>query len=220
MTITQKGKDILRDLAGQQAEIAALSAHKEKAELWRRLNQLEPTRPLVWMKEICWHEMNVDDELTLRTTDTWSRQMERQLRRVLYRWRHMPGDMVVNDYISSPLAIHSTGFGIGEDVDIVKTDEASSVVSRHFHPQICEPADIEKIKIPQVTHDEAASEENYQRMVEIFGDILPVRKVGKKGTWFAPWDELIRWWGVSEAMMDLVLRPQMVNDIISHLVDA
>jgi hypothetical protein len=57
-------------------------------------------------------------------------------------------------------------------------------------------------------------------MCEIFGDIMRVEKVGIKGTWFAPWDELIRWWGVTEAMMDLILRPQMVNDIMTRLVDA
>ena len=44
-------------------------------------------------------------------------------------------------------------------------------------------------------------------MGDVFGDILPVRKVGSKGHWFAPWDELIRWWGVEDAMRDLVDRP-------------
>ena len=73
--------------------------------------------------------------------------------------------------------------------------------------------------MPQVTHDQEATEGNYQKMCEVFGDIMPVRIVGLKGTWFAPWDELIRWWGVQDAMVDLVARPQMVNDIMSHLVD-
>ena len=57
-------------------------------------------------------------------------------------------------------------------------------------------------------------------MREIFGGILPVVKVGKKGTWFAPWDELIRWWGVEDAMRDLVDRPEMVHAAMARLVDA
>jgi hypothetical protein len=126
----------------------------------------------------------------------------------------------VDDYLSSPLAVHSTGLGIAEDVDIVRTDETSSVVSRRFHRQIVEPEDIYKIERPRVTHDQEASEENYRRMGDVFGDLMPVRKVGIKGTWFAPWDELIRWWGLEEAMLDMVERPQMVNQAISHLVDA
>ena len=218
--ISRHDRDVLRRLVAQQAEIAALPVHVEKAELWRKLNDLEPVRPLVWINEIPWHEMNVDDELTLQCTDDWARQVETGLRRTLYQWHHMPGDMVVDDYVPCLKVIHSTGFGISEDVDIVRTDDASGVVSRHFHRQIVEPQDLTKIKTPVVTYDEAVTQEYYQALHDAVGDILPIKLVGKKGTWFAPWDELIRWWGVQEAMMDLVLRPQMVNDIMSHLVDA
>ena len=174
---------------------------------------------MVWINEIPWNEMNVDDELTLRCEDAWAREIELRLRLLLYQWRHMPADMIVDDSIACPVIIHSTGFGLREDVDIVKTDDTNDVVSRHFHPHIVNPADIEKIKMPVVTHDREQTEQNYAAMCDIFGDILPVVKVGKKGTWFAPWDELIRWWGVQEAMRDLVDRPEMVEAAISRLVD-
>jgi hypothetical protein len=213
-------RDVLRRLGEARADIAALPIHREKAELWRRLNDLEPVRPMVWINEIPWHEMNVNDELTLQTTHPWAQQVETRLRRELYQWRHMPCDMIVGEAIASPLAIHSTGFGLTEDVHVVKTDEANAVVSREFHPLIVEPEDIEKIRMPEVTHDEAASEATYATMCEIFGDLMPVEKVGFKGRWFAPWDLLIRWWGVEEAMMDLVLRPDMVNAAVARLVDA
>ncbi len=219
MALSRTDSDILRTLARQAAEIAALPVHGQKARLWRDLNDLKPTRPLVWINEVCWNEMNVNDELTVRCEDPWARGQEYNLRLLLYQWNHFPGDMIVDDYFSSPLAVWDTGLGISEKVDIARTDPTSGVVSRHFHLQITEPGDIEKIKMPTVHYDEAATEANYQQMCEVLADIMPVRKVGIKGTWFAPWDELIRWWGVQEAMMDLVLRPQMVNDIMSHLVD-
>ena len=38
--------DVLRKLGEAQAQIAALPIQKEKAELWRKLNDLEPVRPL------------------------------------------------------------------------------------------------------------------------------------------------------------------------------
>ena len=59
-------RDRLRRLAGELAAIAALPAHKEKARLWQKLNDRESVRPMVWINEICWNEMNVGDELTLR----------------------------------------------------------------------------------------------------------------------------------------------------------
>ncbi|MBN1642055.1 MAG: hypothetical protein JXA09_12540 [Anaerolineae bacterium] len=218
--ISTHDRSVLRRLVAQRARIAALPVHAERAELWRGLNDLERVRPMVWIDEIPWHEMNVDDELTLQCTGGWARHVELGLRRTLYQWRHMPCDMIVDGYVPCPKVIHSTGFGIAEDVDIVRTDDANTVVSRRFHRQIAAPEDIHKIKMPVVTYDEPETMARYSALSDAVGDILPVRLTGVKGSWFAPWDELIRWWGVEEAMIDLVLRPQMVNDIMSHLVDA
>jgi len=218
VSISASDRESLRGLAGQIAEIGALPVQQEKAELWRRLNRLEPVRPMVWVNEICWHEMNVDDELTLQTTDPAAQSLERSLRRELYRWRHLPCDMVVDDYLSCPPAVHSTGFGVEPDEDIVRTSE-QGVLARRFHPQIVEPKDIEKLRTPRVTHDEAATERHYQTMLDLFGDILPIRKTGLKRTWCAPWDFLIRLWGVQEAMIDLIERPQMVHDAMDRLLD-
>src|ERR1039457_350914 len=100
---------------------SAASPHREgKAVAEATISN--PERPMVWINEICWHEMNVDDELTLRTEDPWAQEQEREMRRTLYQWRHLPGDMIVSDYLTCPLAIHSPDFGIIEDVDIVTTD--------------------------------------------------------------------------------------------------
>jgi len=213
-------KDVLRRLGGELAEIAALSVHQDKARLWQQLNDLQSARPMVWINEIPWHEMNVDDELTLQTEHPWARDQERELRRTIYQWRHLPGDMIVSDYLACPLAVHSTDFGIIEDVDVVKTDEASDIVSRHFHIQIRDFPDLEKIKMPVVSHNEAATHYRYQAMCEVFADILPVRKVGQTHIWFTPWDYLCRWWGIQEAMMDLIERPDLVNAGVERMVDA
>ena len=217
--ISEADKDILRRLAGELAEIAALPVHKEKAELWRRLNDLDSVRPMVWINEICWNEMK-DDELTLRCARPWARDQERSLRRTLYQWKRLPGDMAANDFLDCPLAIHSTDFGIIEDVDVVKTDETSDVVSRQFHRQIKEPEDIEMIRMPLISHNEQATEFRYQAMRDVYDGVMPVKKVGQSHIWFTPWDYLIRWWGLEEAMMDLAMRPDMVHAAVDRMVDA
>jgi hypothetical protein len=213
-------KEVLRRLASELAGIAALPVHREKAELWRRLNDLDSVRPMVWINEIPWYEMDVNEELALRTGHPWARELETRLRRTLYQWRHLPGDMIVNQELECPLAIHSTDFGIYEQVDIARTDAASEIVSRHFHIQIREPEDLEKIRMPTVIHDEQTSAVTYQAMRELFGDILPVRQVGQTHIWFTPWDYLIRWWGLEEAMLDLIQRPDMVNAAVERMTDA
>ncbi len=142
--------------------------HKEKVILWRKLNDLESTRPMVWINEIPWHEMNVDDALTLHCQHPWAITLEENLRKTIYQWKHMPGDMVVSNYLECPLIIHSSDFGIKEDVDVIKTDENNDIYSRHFKVQIREPEDIEKIKMPEIYHNEEATENSYQTMTEIF----------------------------------------------------
>ena len=105
-------------------------------------------------------------------------------------------------------------------MDVVKTDAASDIVSRHFKIQIRDFADLEKIKMPTVTHNEAATEFRYQAMCEVYDGIMPVRKVGQTHIWFTPWDYLIRWWGIQEAMIDLIERPELVHAGVERMVDA
>ncbi len=218
--LTARDREILRGLAGELAAIAALPVHREKARLWQRLNDLASERPMVWINEICWHEMDVDGELTLRTTDPWAREQERELRRTLYQWRHLPGDMIVSDYLACPLAIHSTDFGIVEDVDVARTDPSSDIYSRRFKIRIRGFDDLEKIRMPAVTHNAEATELRYQAMCELCAGIMPVKKVGQTHIWFTPWDYLIRWWGIEEAMVDMVERPELVHAAVERMVDA
>jgi hypothetical protein len=164
--------------------------------------------------------MNVDDELTLKCEGSWARAQETEMRRQLYQWRHLPGDMVVNDYLTCPLAIHSTDFGIIEDVNVVKTDSDNDVVSRHFKVQIKNPEDIAKIKMPVIQYNAEATAIRYETMCELYDGIMPVRKSGQTHIWFTPWDYLIRWWGIEEAMMDMIDRPEFVNEAVERMVDA
>ena len=220
VTLKQHDKAILRSLASELAEVAALPIHKEKARLWQKLNDLQSERPLVWINEICWNEMDVNNELTLTCEHSWARDQERELRRTLYQWRHLPGDMVISDYLPCPLLFHSTDFGIVEDVDIVTTSKDGDVVSRHFNVQIRAFEDLEKIRMPQVSHDPRATELHYQAMCDVYNGIMPVRKVGQTHIWFTPWDYLIRWWGVEQAMTDLIDRPELVHAGVDRMVDA
>ena len=220
INLQPREKEVLRGLAKELAGIAVLPIHQEKAGLWRRLNDLQSVRPMVWINEIPWHEMDVNDELTLQTQHPWAREWETTLRQTLYQWRHLPADMIVSDFMECPLAIHSTDFGIVEDVDLVKTDEANPIVSRHFHIQIREEKDLEKIQTPKITHVAEATEARWQVMREVCDGLLPVRKVGQTHIWYTPWDYLIRWWGVTEAMLDMLDRPALVHEGVDRVAKA
>ena len=88
-------RDIVRRLAEDYATIAALPLQRERAAEWTRLNDLVPGRPLLWLNELPWQELNYNDELTLLCQDAFCRGVEWELRSTLYQWRHLPGDMVI-----------------------------------------------------------------------------------------------------------------------------
>ena len=98
-------REVLRPLVEQTAAIAALPVHREKARRWGKMNDLHSERPMVWITEVPWHEFSDrTDELVLRCRAPWARALEVDLRRQLYQWRHLPVDMICNDYVPCPIA--------------------------------------------------------------------------------------------------------------------
>ncbi|MDW7759186.1 MAG: hypothetical protein SCM96_00935 [Acidobacteriota bacterium] len=219
-TINLKDAEVIRRLAAETAEIAALPVHKMTAERWRALNDLRPVKPMVWMDEVPWNEMDVERELTLRCEDPFARNIELSLRRTIYSWRHMPGDMAVDPVYYAPPAVSDSGFGIEEKVRIVKTDPENTVVSRAFTSQFRNEADIAKIMTPKIEYDAARSEADLAKTRQLLGGCLPAEMRGIVHAWTAPWDILVTWWGVEPVLTDLVLRPELVHAAVSRLVDA
>lgn len=223
MKIPKKDKTILQKLAEEVASIAALPIQKEKANMWRCLNGLDPVRPMVWMNEIPWHELG--PELELKTESDLCRRQEEYLRRTIYQWKHMKCDMVVEPKLPCPLEIYDTGFGVEANIinaegDTGYKDPLIVTGSSDFEPVIKSEDDIERIKMPEVRVDWEKTEKNYELLTSIFDGILPVEKEGPRGFWFAPWDELVTWLGVEEALTCIAEHPEFVHKVMRRLMDA
>jgi len=224
-------KDVLRDLGRQIAEIAASPVNEKHAELQRGVNNLEMVKPPVYIYEIPWHEMNVGDELTLRTRHPLCQKYEERLRRLIYKWRHGLGVLVDDPRFSNCLSLEpvvehplqdyvaDTGFGISIKEDIIRVDERNPVVSHRYHVQIKCEEDIEKILMPEVLFDDESSEEDFEMLCEVFDGVLPVEKRGVSTFWFAPWDLIVMLTGVKEVLIDMFRRPSYVHRLIEKMVD-
>jgi hypothetical protein len=220
MAVSETDKTILRGLAQQQADIAALPVHKETVRQWSRLNGLRPGRPLVCIAEIPWNEMDVDRELELQTSDAFCRRIEEDIRYRLYQWRHMPADMVVEDRLYSPLAVSNTGLGLDAVVDVLRTDETSSVMSHRYRNLIKDESDVAKIHAPQVTHDVKESDRRYELMRDIFDGIIRVEQRGVMMRAFCPCDMLAERWDPQQLLLDLALKPDLVHAGLERMTEA
>ncbi len=219
MAASDSDKSILRELAWQVAEIAALPIQQETINLWKALNGLRPTRPMVLIDQIPWHEMDVDGELALRTEDPFCQGLETRLRRTLYAWNHMRADMVVDPWIDIPKKISGTYPGMSPLEDVAVLDPANDVVGHYYIDQLQTEEDLEKIRMPEVWLDAEATEQAASQAHEIFDGILDVRMRGMHPG-FALWDRIVEWHGVEASLVDLVDRPDFVHKLLTRATDA
>ena len=216
--LSKQDVTIIRDLAGQVAEIAALPIQEEKRALWRKLNSLRPERPMVMIDQVCWNEMDFNGELTLRCEDPECRQYEDELRRTLYQWRHFPVDMVVEPFMRVPKAIHNSGFGVTVEEHTAVTDPTNSVVGHQYVTQFQSEDDLEKIRRPVISHDEAETARRLAVAHELFDGLLEVRPWGYD-PYLSLWDVISMWMGVENALFMLIDRPEYMHELVGRMTD-
>jgi len=212
-------RDILKELAKQVAEIAALPVQQETIAAWKALNGLKPIRPMFMIDQIPWHEMDVDGELELHTEDKWARDIETRLRRVIYSWKHMRADMVVEPVFDVHKVIRSTGFGVRTVEERAFTDQRNDVVSHHYIDQLKTEEDVARMHAPEISLDVEATARVEEMAHEVFDGILGVRMQGITPM-FNLWDSIATWRGADAIVWDLADRPEHTHAIMRRLTDA
>ncbi len=213
--ITQKEKELLRELAQKYKALAELPVNGERRERMRATNDLKTgIRPSVWIHEIPWHEMDIDGELKLVCEDEFAREMEWYFRTSLYRWKYIQVDTVLPMFYPIYKAFSSTGNGLTADEDIVRQDEKNNIVSHHYNDMLETEEQLEQLHTPILTAYPEKDQRSASMAEEILGGILPVRLMGHQ-IYYAPWDEIPRFRGVEPILIDMYERPEFLHKIIS-----
>ena len=217
MNLLAKDIETLRELASRYMTYALSEKNDEKRQLWKKLNALNMQKPMVTIHQIPWHEMDVDGFLRCTVSDPYFRGVENELRRQIYKWEHMPADMVLNPYINLPRPVHNTGFGLS--IKRTGFDPGQHVESFLFEDQLAEEDDVAKILNPHLTLDRDEEAEILSVAEKIFDDIAPVRLRGimlHSGLW----DQITFWKGVENCYIDLLDRPELIHSILTRYTDA
>lgn len=217
---TDHDKSVIRPLAEKVAEIAQDPHQQERARMWQRLNDLDPERPMVRIYQIPWREMDVEGELTLECEEDAARAVEWNLRQTIYRWKHFPADMVVEPVYPVSYAINSTGYGMHADVEAIPHDSRGGVSAKHYRCQIADEKDVEKIQMPELSHDREATRARREWMEDLLGGVLSVEVRGKVAHNYAPWDRLAEWMSPNQILIDLISRPEFLHAAMERLTGA
>jgi len=208
----------LRSLGEKLAKIAALPVQNEKKAMWRALNGLRTVRPMVCMDQLPWHELNVNDELTLQCEDPFLRTVEQGIRRLIYQWNHFPADMVVENRVDIPKTVHGLTYGLTIEEQTLATNMNSDIVS-HVYIDQCETEEkLDALKPDAIRTDEALDREHMDICRHIFQDIIPVRLSGVI-VHAGVWDRIAQARSVTSILYDIADRPEFIKKAAQKFMD-
>ncbi len=204
----------LRELAGKVRDIAGLPVQQENIRLWQSVNDLQMIRPVLHLRDCPLYLLQTGSELVLTIEDPFLRSLELDLKLRLYEWEHLRLDRVIEPVIYCHCIVDDSEYGLhAEDEIPFDTFLQGKGYNRavHYEPQIRNDQDLEKIKAPVVVYREEETLQRYHLMQEIFAGILEVRLQGRHHFQACLWDDLLKWMGISEGLLQFALEPDFMH---------
>lgn len=223
-----KDYQIIRELAKKCAEIAADPKNEELKRQWYKLNSLKTVRPMYIIEELPWHEFNSEGELTLYCENDVCRMLERDLRRRLWKHRHLHDDFVFEPYIDVPIVAHGVtkgsssstyyDYGISIEENTISQGEEGSISAHSYHDMLSDDEALEKFRCPEIYLNEEETSRRETIAREAIGDILDVRMNGFS-PYYAAWDLLVQFRGVQPVMFSMIEDPDFIHRTIRKILD-
>jgi hypothetical protein len=215
MLISARDKLVLQEVAREVAEICADPVQREMAEMWTAHNRLERQRPLVTLYD--WTDLETGDPFELACEGESAREIERVLRRRVYRWHHQRDDQVWEPYVYCDLALTAqAGYGRMQS-DVTAPDHPFGACA--YGQTLADEAEPDIIGPVTLAHDAAESARRFDAMCDVFDGILIVKQRGMWGMWCEPMDNFIQWRGIEQSLLDLIERPAWVHRWLAAITD-
>lgn len=205
---------ILQELAKAYMEAASAPVNAERRERAYATNGLQPVRPLVWVQELPWHELNIDGALTLRCEGALAQEIEQFLRRNLLQWTYFQADMILEPYYPVRMCIHSTGIGFQVIEEVLVGDDKNNIISHSYKDQLDTLEKLEILHNPVVTRDYEEEKQRIHDVQALLGDVMPVKLCPQNMYYYAPWDRVCRMRGMTPLLMDLAADPELMHATI------
>jgi hypothetical protein len=204
-------RTILRRLAGRVAELASRPIEQNKRELWYRHNALLPTRPVIFCDpENGWKEIIPAGQLECE--GSLARLWEFRLRQEIFWGTQMGDDRVIEPFFDIAHGFNESDWGMHEARKTVQADGAYT-----WDPPLKQYDDLVKLRFPQISIDEKATEALFEQAQETLGDLLTVRL---KTIWW--WTQgitqtVIHLRGLEQFMLDMLDQPQDLHRLMQFM---
>ncbi len=213
--ITRTDRTIIQDLARRVAEIGHLPVQQERIALWKRHNRLDRPRAVIFISpEGAWRELL--PESSLRCEGERARRIERALRMQIYWHEVLRDDTVVEAAWTVRTVVRETGWGL----EPRRRPSADPTGAWAFDPVLLGPADLAKLRSPELYVDEEATERDLAEAHELFAGILEVRRRGVQRVSFHLMQQYTALRGLGQVMLDMYDNPEMLHDAMAFYEEA
>jgi hypothetical protein len=210
MNLSTRDQLLLRDLAKQVAEIAALPEMARRRQLWVEHNSLRSTAPVMLVfPEGAWSELLPESQMQGEVDDT--RIIERNLRQRIYTFQHFRDDSVIEAEWVVDAPVTQTSWGL----DPVRQPSSEERGAYRITPVLNEHSDVKKLRYPDLIYDPEAHAHRLEEMSELFGGILAVKRKGIAHISYHLWAQYLNLRGEHRYMEDMLDTPDLIHEVMS-----
>lgn len=211
--ITSREREVIRDLAKKQLEVANSAKNQERIALWKRHNALKGERPVIhievdnFVKETIVPRMLCEDPV--------ARWIEGRLRHSMINLTEFDDDKVVPDYLGIWVDRKYNPLGFQ-----IHTHQAADGGLGHQFDHLIEDLgeEFDKIKNSEFQMKDDEFQEHFDTATDLIGDIMPVKRVMK--SLFCPLtQDVVHIMGLENMLYALYDYPEELKKMIDLIAD-
>ena len=209
-------REILRELAKKQMEIANSQKNLDIVSQWYRHSARKPGRPMVHIEIDTFKEEAIEPKM--RCISPQARELEYKLLHSFSNQELFGDDKPVPPYfqIEWKSWFNLFGFEIGRTY---AEGESGKSVGHHFNHVISDlEDDYEKLGKSTFGVDEAATKEALSLAEDCFGDILPV-KMGMGCLYAVPTQQIVHMMGMENMYISMIDYPELFSEMMNRIAD-
>lgn len=214
-TISRQDREILRETAKRQLELANQDSNKERIKKWYLHNDLQGETPMIHLEMGTFAQEILPERM--KCTGEFARWAEEILYSNFLNQELFDDDRVTPDYFPVPYDTWFTLFDIPVKVDHTTDSSGKESLGHHFVPVLGDlEEDYEKLKPSSFGVNLESSQAKKDVMEECIGDILPV-KMQLGSMYSVPTQMLVHIMKMEDMMLAMYDAPELFQEMMDRI---
>ncbi len=215
--ISANDREILREVAKKQLELANMESNKERIKLWYKHNALQGDRPMIHLE--MWTFAQEILPQRLKCEGEFARWVETQLYCNFLNQELFDDDRVTPDYFPLNYDTHFELFGIKIKKDNATDADGNASVGHHFESIIEDlEDDYDKLGETDFGVDMLTTELKKKAIEEAIGDILPV-KIQMECLYSVPTQMIVHFMSMENMMFNMYDYPELFKEMMDRIAN-